>query len=119
MMAVEEEPETVDEWVLAEIQHRVEPDPDGHQNAESNVWTSKERLRDDGRKFSTRYSREEIESAVEQLVDRGEIVTWHGLLAPATPDHLRALIENEAEAGIKRATLVGYCNARLQDSGTR
>lgn len=108
------EPDSVTEWVVAEVAHRVAPEPDGKQNVQSNVWTSKERLRDDGRKFSVRYDTDEIEAAVAALDDAGKIVSWHGLLAPATDEHLKALIENESKADIKRTTLVGQCNALLQ-----
>ena len=116
MSTAEAAPDAVEEWVLEEVEHRVKPQPDGLQDAESNVWTSKERLRDDGRKYSTKYSRDEIEAAVDELLERNEILSWHGLLAPATKPHLRAVVENEREAGIQRTVLIGRCNQLLQEA---
>lgn len=113
-MSEESTPETPEEWVREEVDHRVEPTPDGLQDGQSNVWTSTERLRDDGRKYSTKYSKDKIEAAVGALRERDEILSWHGLLAPATDEHLKAVIENEQQAGIARSTLIGRCNTLRQ-----
>lgn len=110
-------PDTPEQWVLEEVHHRVETAPDGLQNVESNIWTATQRLRDDGRKFSTKYGKEKIEQAVETLQEEDEMLSWHGLLAPATDEHLKAVIENERKAEITRSTLVGRCNALLSVNG--
>jgi hypothetical protein len=117
-MSDTDSPSTASEWVLEEVDHRVAPTPDGKQNVSSDVWTATSRLRDDGRKYSVDFDTDEIEAAIAALDEDGELVSWHGLLAPATDEHLQAIIQNEAQAGVKRSTLVGKCNRLLQNSST-
>ncbi len=96
--------------VLAQIQERTAPEPDGVQSARGNLWTSNRRMRGDAVKPHTEYTKAGLKDAIVTLAERGEIVRWHGILAPATDGHLKAIIENERKAEITRALLVGLCN---------
>lgn len=96
--------------VLKQLEERTRPEPDGVQNSQSNVWTSRQRLRSDAAKPHTDYDKDSLTGVLAALEDAHEIVSFHGLLAPATPDHLRAIIQNEGDAEITRRTLVKQCN---------
>lgn len=100
-------------WVLDEIDSLTEPEPDGKQDAESAIWTGKRRIVGNTDKPG-QPTQAEIREAIRTLRSRGEIITWHGLLAPATDEHLRAVIENERLAGITRRPLIGRANQLLQ-----
>ncbi len=99
------------------IEERVEPEPDGVQNAESNIWTSLQRLKQEASKGHVSCSRDGVQDAVDRLVDDGRVIYWHGLIAPATDEHLRAIIENETQCGITRRLLIGKCNRLLESAG--
>lgn len=96
--------------VLEQLEERTTPEPDGVQNAQSNVWTSRQRLRSDAAKPHTDYDKDTLTGVLAALEDANEVVSFHGLLAPATSEHLRAIIQNEDGAGITRRTLVRRCN---------
>lgn len=104
------------EWAIARIADRAESDPDGKQDEQSAVWTSKQRLKADASKTDL-LEREDVNDVVHELGTDGEIVTWHGLIAPATDDHLSAIIESESLSDTPRTTLVGRCN-RLIGEGS-
>lgn len=103
--------------VLEQIQERTSPEPDGVQNSHGNIWTSNERLRSDAVKPGTDYTKPGLGAILEDLREDGDIVTWHGLLAPATDEHLRAIIENEQESDITRRLIVGRCNELRSGGG--
>lgn len=96
--------------VYNQIVERTEADPDGEQNAHGNLWTSNERMRADAVKSHTEYTKESLKEAVTQLEEDGKIVSWFGLLAPATDEHLQAIIENEVNSDVTRTILAGQCN---------
>lgn len=96
--------------VLEQIEERTETEVDGVQNAHGNLWTSSERMRADAVKPHTDYTKDSLKAAVNELREDGEIITWHGLLAPANGEHLTAIIENEAQSDVTRSILVGRCN---------
>lgn len=99
------------EEVLQQIRERTEPEPDGVQNAEGNLWTSERRMRSDAVKPHTDYTKAGLKDAIAQLEADGKVVSWFGLLAPATEEHLCAIVENEAERSeITRPLLVGKCH---------
>lgn len=100
----------VGEWTLSRVREQTQADPDGVQNAQGNVWTSKTRVLADARKSSTPFDRSAVESALAAHIDAGRVLSWNGLLAPADDDHLLAVIKNEQQAGITRALLVGKAN---------
>lgn len=106
----------VETVILEQIRDRTEPDPDGNQDANGNVWTGRRRLRSDAVKPHTDYSKGDVDRSVTALKRRGDIVTFHGLLAPSDPDHLRAVIENERMADISRHSVISRCN-RLLNAG--
>lgn len=103
------------EHILNAVQNRTSADPDGLQNNQSALWTSRNRIRGDGSKGHTPYERDEVDEVVNQLADEGELIVWHGLLAPACPEHLRAIIENEQQADYPRRILIGRVNRLLQE----
>lgn len=96
--------------VLEQLEERTTPEPDGVQNAQSNVWTSRQRLRSDAAKPHTDYDKDSLTAVLAALEGAHEIIGFHGLLAPATPDHLRAIVQNESDAEITRRSLVKRCN---------
>lgn len=99
--------------VLDHIQDLTEPNPDGHQDAKSDLWTSRDRLRSDAVKPGTDYDKESLDGALATLTRQGYVQPFHGLLAPATDDHLRAVIQNEQQAENTRRVLIGRCNQSL------
>lgn len=102
---------SAEEAILEQIRERTEPTPDGVQDGTGNLWTGNRRLRSDARKKHTDYTKLDVETLIPELERSGEIVTWHGLLAPATEEHVRALIQNECEvADISRSLLLGKLN---------
>ncbi|OLZ39124.1 hypothetical protein A6E15_19365 [Natrinema saccharevitans] len=102
--------EAVDDALFEAIQRRTEPTPDGIQNVNGNVWTGQSRLKQEASKGNVPCSRDEISEAVDRLLEADRVVSWHGLLAPATDEHLAAIIENEVEADVTRSLLVGKAN---------
>lgn len=103
------------EWVMQTVRERTESRVDGKQMHSAAVWTSTTQMRSDSAKPSCPHSKDEIEGAIQELRDQNRLVYWHGLMAPADPDHIRAIIENEQEAGFTRRVLVGKCNELLAE----
>lgn len=91
--------------VLERIHERTSADPDGIQDVESNVWTALDRLKSDGSKPHTAFERHQVGALVEDLAEAGEVITWHGLLAPADEAHRQAIIANENQTGLPRTIL--------------
>lgn len=108
--------ETAKEWVLREVQERTEPEPDGNQNVHGKVFTGRRRLVGNKDKEG-RPSRAETKAAIDELVDDGQLLVWHGLLCPTTTEHLRAVIENERLADIPRKLLIAKANRNLHGGG--
>jgi hypothetical protein len=98
------------------VHERTSPDPDGRQNNQSNIWTGRTRMRADGSKSHTPLERDDVDDVLNQLVDERRVFEWHGLLAPATEEHLRAIIENERKSGTLRKALIGEANAWIQST---
>lgn len=109
-MSDDEPDQTAREWVRSRVDDLTEPEPDGIQHQSSNIWTSVDWMRNAGRKSSIPFDRDELEEAVTQLGVEGELLTWHGLVAPTADDHLVAVIENERKADVTRTTLVAKAN---------
>jgi hypothetical protein len=110
------EPETTNsphEWALSRIRDRTDADPDGRQDVQSNVWTSTQRLKGDASKTDV-LERGDVAGVIESLRQAGEIVTWHGLIAPADEGHLIAIIKNERESGAPRRILNQRVNGLLR-----
>lgn len=103
--------------VLELINKRTEPTPDGRQDASGNLYTGTGRLKQEASKNNIDCTKSDLEVAVAGLKAAGEVITWHGLLAPATTDYLEAIIENERKAGITRSLLIGKCERRLVTGG--
>jgi len=75
-------------------------------------------MRADGSKSGSPLSRDDVDDVVAQLVDSRDVISWHGLLAPATEEHLRAIIENERASGTPRKLLIGKVNCWLRSLNT-
>lgn len=101
-----------EEWVLNQVRELTEPEPDGNYDAHGALWTGRRRIVGNKDKPG-QPTREEIREALAGLKHRGEIVSWHGLLAPADEEHLQALVENETQADNVRKILVGQLNQLL------
>lgn len=110
--------ETGTEHVLEAVRDRTSPEPDGVQNNQSNIWTSRTRMRGDGSKGHTPLARDEVGGVIDQLVEERKVIEWNGLLAPATPEHLKAIIENERLTETPRKLLVGQANRWIQEVST-
>lgn len=96
------------EWALSRIEGRVEADPDGKQNEQSNVWTSEQRLKGDASKTDL-LERDDVGGLVRDLANAGDVITWHGLVAPATEEHLEAIIGCENRSDAPRRLLIERC----------
>lgn len=106
--------ESIEDSLMEAVERRTEPDPDGHQDVHGGIWTGLSRLKQEASKGNVPCDRDEIPRAVNRLAEDGRLISWHGLLAPATEDHLQAIIENERLADVSRSALVGKCNRLLQ-----
>lgn len=106
----------VREWVRETVADATEPVPEG-QNIQSPLWTSRRRLASSGEKFSTPYPAPAVRDAIEVLVEDGELFSWHGLICPADPDHLRAVIEAETSSDLPRRILIGKANRAISGGG--
>lgn len=95
--------------VLTWVDDWTDPDPDGSQDASSNIWTSRTRIKGEASK-SDHVERGEVNEIVDQLIVDGQLVSWHGLIAPARDEHLQAIIQNERLADISRKLLVAKVN---------
>jgi hypothetical protein len=103
--------------IMEKIRERTSPEPDGRQKNTSNVWTGRSRMRSDGSKDESPLDRGGVDTALDSLISSREVYEWHGLLAPADEDHLRAIIENERMSDTPRRLLIGNVNAWLQEAG--
>lgn len=43
---------------------------------------------------------------MSSLLSSGKIIDWHGLIAPATEEHIESIIENERQSDIQRPLLI-------------
>jgi len=107
----------ISEQVLADIESFVIPEPDGIPGHESNIWTCERRLESHAQKTTVSYDRSEVGRVISELVNNHEIIEWFGLLAPATDEHLYAIIQNELLTDTPRKTLIGQCNTLRQTGG--
>lgn len=107
--------QAIKEWILEEVESYTSTETTGTQNSQGEVWTSKNRIKQSGSGESTPYSSANIQTAIEKLVEEGELVEWSGLIAPGNKEHIRAIIRNEAQASAPRSILVGKMNAHIQD----
>lgn len=108
--------ETTRDWIRDRVNERVEPVPDGRQDEQATVWTSKRRLKEDAGK-SDAVEKDEIEGAVRHLANHGDLLTWHGLLAPATEEHVKAIVATENRAEQPRKILIERCERVLNGGG--
>ncbi|WP_435143845.1 hypothetical protein [Halobaculum sp. P14] len=104
---------TQQQLIFGFVTDRTAPEPDGDQDATSNLWTGKQHLKADTH-HTDELERDDVGSVIEELVADGSLVYWHGLVAPATDEHLRAIMENEGLADVSRSALVALCNRLLQ-----
>ena len=109
--------QTTKQAILDEIEERTEPTPDGEQSALGDVWTSTQRMRTQAVKPHTEYEKADLEPVAAELEEQGDIILWCGLAAPATDEHLRAIIKNEEQADYPRQILIGKCNRALANGG--
>ena len=91
-------------------------DVDCANTAGASCYTARRRLRQDGHKGSSPLERDEIDPVIDELVEDGELFEWHGLLAPATENHLRAIIGNENRSDTPRRLLIQQAQVLLEGS---
>ena len=89
----------------------------GRESSPEDPWTGKPFVAQEAEKRSNDADKEEVKSAVEQLVDEDELLYWHGLIARPTPEILHAIIERERDAETTRKLLIGEVN-RFLGSGS-
>lgn len=90
--------------------HATDPDRDVPRGP----WGSIRHAIQDGR--TQGYSGDEIRAAAEAAIRNGDLIGWHGLVAPQTEAHLQRIIEYEVdEAEITRRLLVAKCNKQLDE----
>lgn len=117
-MTTEATHQSVTDWVLDRVEEYTDADGELGQNENSDTWTSTRSIAAGGEKFSVPYSKDQIQAAVDRLVEDTEVVEWHGLIAPATDKHLASIIEAEREASVTRKLLVGHVNTVRQEVGS-
>lgn len=100
-------------WALEKIEDRTTPEPDGEQDVSSNVWTSLQRLKGDASKTEI-IERHAVKPLVTKLSVEELVLYWHRLIAPANPEHLRAVIKSESMSKAPRKILIEKCNDLLQ-----
>lgn len=105
--------EEIEEALYKCILEWTEPDPDGNFDANGKLWTGTSRLEQEAIKDNVPCDREGVRIALDRLAKQDRIVRWHGLIAPATIEHLTAIIENETSVESVRSTLVGACNQAI------
>jgi hypothetical protein len=103
--------------VYEDIAAEVEATPDADQKATSNVWTARMKLEANARS-SAQYSGDDLEEALNKLVDEDRVIYWFGLLAPATDEHLDAIIDNEQSCNYPRKILIDRCETLLDGGST-
>lgn len=93
--------------------HATDPDRDLPRGP----WGSIGHAMQDGR--TKGYSGEEVRAAAEAAIRNGDVIGWHGLVAPCTETHLQRIIEYEVnEAEITRRLMVAKCNKQLDELRT-
>ena len=108
-------PGDVAEWVIEQVRSRTVAEADGRQNVQSNVWTSKQRLKAEASKTDL-LERSDVADVVADAVEAGGLITWHGLVAPADHNHLVTIIENERQSDAPRSLLISRVN-RIRSKG--
>ncbi|WP_435147193.1 hypothetical protein [Halobaculum sp. P14] len=101
--------------VLDWVHENTAPEPNGEQNVYSSVWAGTNNLKAQARKDRIPFDVAELDSAYDELLSAEEIVVWHGLVAPATDDHLDAILQDEAKASQSRQVLVAKINRLRSD----
>jgi len=103
------------EWLLEHIEDQVADEATEAQD--NSLWTSKARLKAEASKVDFA-ERHDVTDFIDGLEMDGKIVYWHGLIAPATADHVEEIIESEVQAEYPRGTLIGRLNqARARADG--
>lgn len=77
------------------------------------LWSSRTQVLAQAVKTTNSYDKAAAKRAINQAIDNDDLFLWHGLLAPADPEHLRKIIEAEREATITRKLMVGKINKLL------
>ena len=112
-MSHEEADRNLHDWTLEKITEQVADE--GEEKQDSSLWTSKKRVKAGASKVDF-VEREQVPSLVDALEARGEVVYWHGLIAPATEEHISEIIESEVEANHPREILLGRLNEAKQEA---
>lgn len=99
------------QWALDMIREQVADEAEGKQD--SSLWTSKKRIKAEASKVDF-VERDDVSALVDALETRGEIVYWHGLVAPTEPEHLSEILRSESMADHPRELLIGRLNEAKQ-----
>jgi len=99
------------EWALNTIHELVADEAEEKQD--NSLWTSKKRIKAEASKTDF-VERHEVKDLVNDLELRGEIVYWHGLVAPTDPDHISEILRSEVMAEYPREILIGRLNEAKQ-----
>lgn len=101
------------EWARDLIHEQVADEAEEPQDA--SLWTSKGRLKAEASKVDF-VERDDVADLVSALEARGEIVYWHGQIAPTGADHISEIIASEVKAEFPRSTLIGRLNSAKQSA---
>ncbi len=99
------------QWALETIYELVADEAEEKQD--NSLWTSKKRIKAEASKTDF-VERDEVKDLVNDLELRGEVVYWHGLVAPTDPDHISEILRSEAMAEYPREILIGRLNEAKQ-----
>lgn len=101
------------EWAFGLITEQVADE--GEEPQDKSLWTSKGRLKAEASKVDF-VERDEVAGLVDGLEARGDIVYWHGLIAPATEEHISEIIASEVQGTYPREILIGRLNSAKQSA---
>lgn len=92
-------------WVLSLLE----------EQTEDTEWSSRRNVLAQARKEKTPLTKQGADRVIEALVDDNQVLSWHGLLTPATEKRLLAVIEAEHNADFTRRILVSQASTLLQE----
>lgn len=85
------------------------------------LWSSRTQVLGEAVKSTNDFDKPAARAAISRAIANDDLFHWHGLLAPADPDHLRKIIQAEQQADITRKIMIGQINKllkRLKEGGS-
>ena len=99
------------EWALEQVHDHV--DDEAEEAQDSSLWTGLKFIKAEASKTDF-VERDEVKGLLDDLEARGELVYWHGLVAPTAPEHIGEILRSEAMSDTPRSILIGRLNEEKQ-----